>query len=66
MNLPDESIIFSFSIKVSVSFNISGLCSSCGSVDDIFKAVGVLKELGIHNFIVLVTIYLSNGFCVVF
>ena len=66
LNLSHECFMCSFSIEIGVSFNIGGLGTCCRSVDDVFKAVRVSKELSILNLIVLVSIDCSNRFSVIF
>lgn len=55
-----QCFVCSFSVEIDMLFNISGLSTSSGSIDDVFQAVGVLKELCIHNLVVLVAIDRSN------
>ena len=60
LNFLHECHMCSLAVEIDVFFNIGGLGTSSWSIDDIFQAVGVLKELCIHNLVVLVAIDRSN------
>jgi len=56
----ESSRIVYCSSEIGVPLNVGGFGSSCGSVNDVFEAVRILKELRIHNLIVLVSVDCSN------
>ena len=47
----------SLTIEIGMLLDVSGLCTSGWSIDNILKAVGILEELSIHDFVILVSIY---------
>ena len=65
LNFPNECSVFSFSVEIDVFFNVGRFCSSCWSIDDVFQAVCILEEFGVHDFIVLIAIYLCDIFSII-